>query len=231
MMPVLSAVLFSAACEGDPTPPAPSGSVRFFNATTGMAGSGAFTANGQFTTGSAVGFGEFTQTCSAVTAGTTSFGFGAANSAGTDLSGAALATLNNQAVTDGGNYTMVVTGSAASPQMYLLDNSFTSPLPSGQAAVRFVNLAPGPNPVPHVFAVFTAWPPVQGALFANNVLVGTPTAFKNVPSGTTSFSVIIGHQTETLNTTPITLQSGSVNTIAIAPTSSGGLQLINIPRC
>jgi hypothetical protein len=229
--PVLAAVLFAAACDKDPTAAGPAGSVRFFNATTGMTDRGGFTANGQFANGSALAFGQFSQTCSRVAAGTTSFGFGAANSAGTGLSGAALSTLNNQSITDGVNYTMVATGSATSPQLYLLDNSYSGTLGTNQAAVRFVNLAPGPAPIPHIFYVFTAWPPVEGSLFAANVLVGAPTEFKTRASGTTSFSIIIGHQMETLTTVPVNLQAGSVNTIAIVPNASGGHQLINIPRC
>ena len=65
IMPVLAAVLFAAACngDGDTTPETPTASVRFFNATTGMADSGGFTTNGQFTTGSAPAFGQPTQTC------------------------------------------------------------------------------------------------------------------------------------------------------------------------
>lgn len=230
IMPVLAAVLLAAACS-DPTTAGPSGSVRFFNATTGMTGSGAFTANGEFAPGSALALNQATQTCSKVSAGTVSFGFGAANTGGTGLSGAALATLNNQTITDGGNYTMVATGSAASPQLYLLDNSFSGSVGTNQAAVRFVNLAPGPAAVPNIFYVFTAWPPVEGSLFAPSVLVGSPTPFKNVASGTTSFTIIIGHQEETLHTAPVTLQGGSVNTIAIVPNPSGGHQLITIPRC
>ena len=35
---VLAAVLFSAACNGDPTAPGPTASMRFFNATTRMTG-------------------------------------------------------------------------------------------------------------------------------------------------------------------------------------------------
>jgi hypothetical protein len=230
-MPVLAAALLAAAC-GESTTVDPRARLRFFNATTGMAGSGGFTTNGQFVTGSALAFGQSTPTCSRLDAGSTSIGFGAANANGTELSGSALSTLNNQGITDGGNYTMVATGSAASPQLYLLDNSFSGSLGTSQAAVRFVNLAPGPATLPDVFYVFTSWPPVEeGALFAANVMVGSPTPFKTMASGTTSFSIIIGHQLETLSTTPVNVQAGTVNTIAIVPSSSGGHQLVEIPRC
>jgi len=126
----------------------------------------------------------------------------------------------------------VAAGSAASPQLYLLDNSFSGSLGTNQAAVRFVNLAPGPATLPNIFYVFTTWPPVQdGALFEASLLVGSPSAFKAIASGPTSFTIIIGHQLETVNTISVTLQTGTVNTIAIVPNPSGGHQLISIPRC
>lgn len=231
-IPLLATVLFTAACGGGTTEVDTTARVRFFNATTGMTGSGGFTTNGQFATGSALAFGQSAQTCATVDAGSASFGFGAANTGGTGLSGAAISTLNNQTVTGGGNYTMVATGSAASPQLYLLDNSFSGSVATNQAVVRFVNLAPGPATLPNIFYVFTAWPPLESsALFEASLLVGSPTAFRTMASGTTSFTTIIGHQLETVNTNPVNLQAGTVNTIAIVSNPSGGHQLINIPRC
>jgi hypothetical protein len=230
VMPVLAALLFAAACGGGTTEADPTPRVRFFNATTGMTGSGGFTTNGQFVT--ALAFGQASQSCTTLDEGSTSFGFGAANSGGTGLSGAAISTLNNQTIKAGGNYTMVATGSAASPQLYLLDNNSSASVSSKEAAVRFVNLAPGPATLPNIFYVFTSWPPVQdGALFEASLLVGSPSPFRAVASGTTSFTTIIGHQIETVNTNPVTLQAGSVNTIVIVPNPSGGHQLINVPRC
>jgi hypothetical protein len=38
-------------------------------------------------------------------------------------------------------------------------------------------------------------------------------------------------QLETLESNPVTLPAGSVNTFAIIPKTSGGFELINIPRC
>jgi hypothetical protein len=229
----LAALLFATACGGDgSTGVDTTARVRFFNATTGMTGSGGFTTNGQFVTGSALAFGQTTQTCATVDAGSTSFGFGAANAGGTDLSGGAISTLNNQTVAGGGNYAMVATGSAASPQLYLLDNSVSGSVGTNQAAVRFVNLAPGPAALPNIFYVFTSWPPVEeGSLFEASLLVGSPTAFRTIASGPTSFTTIIGHQMETVNTNSVNLQAGTVNTIAIVPNPAGGHQLINIPRC
>ena len=229
---VLATVLFATACGDGSTAVDQTPRVRFFNATTGMSGGGGFTRNGQFVTGSALPFGQSTQACEPVDPGVTSFGFGAANAGGTALAGNALATLNNQTIAAGGDYTMVATGSAASPQLYLIDNSFSGSPGANQAAVRFLNLAPGPNPIPNIFYAFKAWPPVDAdALFAAGLMVGTPSDFKATASGATTFYTIIGHEMETLGTHPVNLQAGSVNTLVIVPKPSGGFQLINIPRC
>ena len=232
IMTVLVAGLFAAACSGGSTDVDTTPRVRFVNVTTGMSSNGGFTANGQFVNGSALAFGQAAPACASVDPGTTSFGFGTANVGGTALSGNALATLNNQTVAAGGNYTMVATGSAASPQLYLIDNRFSPSLGSNQASVRFLNLAPGPNPVPNIFAVFNNWPPLTGdEVVTAGALVGTPSEFKTVASGALTFWFLIGHQIETLESNAVTLQAGSVNTFAIVPKTSGGFQLMNIPQC
>ena len=230
IMPVL-AVLFAGACgeDGDPTEIDTRPSVRFFNAT-GMTGSGGFTTNGQFATGSALPFGQ--SRCSRVTAGSTSFGFGAANSGGTGLSGNALATLANQSITDGGSYTVAATGSATSPTLFLLDNSFSGTLGTNQAAVRFVNLAPATQTNANTLAVFIGTFGAGGTLAGNNIAVGAPTAFTTVTSGSNAFSVLRNHEVElTGGPATLNLQGGSVNTLAIVQNASGNLQLINLPRC
>jgi hypothetical protein len=231
VMPVLAAVLFAAACDGGPTKADTRASVRFFNATTGMTGNGGFTTNGQFATGSALAFAQSAQTCSKVEAGSASFGFGAANPGGNGLSGSALATLNNQSVTAGGNYTVVATGSATSPQLYLLENSFSASLPSNLAAVRFVNLAPGPNPLPNVFSVFAGGLPPAGTVISTAAIVGSPTPFQAVTSGTNAFMVMLGHLLETRVDATFDVQAGTVTTIAIVPNTSDSFQMIKVPGC
>ena len=230
IMPLLVAGLFAAACGGGLTDVDTTPRVRFVNVTTGISGNSGFTANGQFVAASAPGSGQSVQGCAPVAPGTTSFGFGLANAGGTALAGDALMTLNNQTIAAGGNYTLAATGSAASPQLYLIDNSYAGSVGSNQAAVRFLNLTPGPNPIPNIYSVFTAWPPVDGA-FAPGVLVGTPSDFKTIASGSTKFWFLIGHQFETLDSAAVTLQAGSAHTFGIIPKTSGGAQLINIPQC
>ena len=231
VMPVLATVLFTAACreDGGPTASGPRASVRFFNATT-MTGSGGFTTNGQFATGSALAFGQSTPTCATVDAGSTTFGFGAANTGGTGLSGNALATLNNQSLTAGGNFTVVATGSATSPTLFLLDDTFAGSLATNQAAVRFVNLAPG---APNTFNVFTGVLGNGGTLMATDLTVGAPTAFSAVTSGSNAFTILNGHDIVVSGSAAtLTLQAGTVNTIAIVPNAtSAGYRLVNLPRC
>lgn len=231
-IPVLIGVPLAAACGGDdgPTAVGPTASVRFLNATTGMAGSGGFTTNGQFATGSALPSGQSTQTCPTVAAGQTSFGFGAANAGGTSLSGTALATLSDQSITAGGNVTVVATGPAASPTLFLLDNAFSGSLAPNQAAFRFVNLAPGTaSPINVIRGVLGS----GGTLHEANLAVGSPTAFSTVPSGSNAFTILHGHDTVVSGSAAtLNLEAGTVNTIAIVPTATaGGFRLINVPRC
>jgi hypothetical protein len=165
-----------------------------------------------------------------VNAGLTSFGFGATNTGGgTGLSGNALATLNTQSITAGGNYTVVAAGSATTPTLFLLDNSVSGSLGTSQAAVRFVNLAPGAaNP----FTVFA------GVLGAGAMIIATEIAGRLTND--------IQHHGERLQCihdpewprhcrfgyrSDARLAGGSVNTLAIVPTTSGGFQLTNLPRC
>jgi hypothetical protein len=232
VMPVLAVTMLVGACDGDPTTVDTRASVRFFNATTGLTGNGGFTTNGQFVSGSAVGFGQASSTCRKVDAGSTSFGFGTAASGGSALSGNALATLSSQTITAGGNYTVVATGSATSPALFLLDN-YAGTVGTNQASVRFVNLAPGTIAAPNTFNVFIGGLPPTGTLVSTNIVVGEPTAFSTVTSGANSFVVLKGHEFAVSGSEGmLTLQGGTVNTLAIIPdASTGGFRLVNITGC
>ncbi|MDF1502947.1 DUF4397 domain-containing protein [Roseisolibacter sp. H3M3-2] len=239
--PIVSAVLLASACGGgdgstpvDPTPSGPTARVRFFNATTGMTGSGGFTANGQFASGSALASGQATPSCATVAAGPTSFGFGAANAGGTGLGGSALATLDGQTLAAGGRYTVVATGAATSPTLYLLDDGYTGTLPTNQAAVRFVNLAPGTGTTANTFVAYMGAFGAGQSPVAVNIAVGTPTEFKPVAGGANTFSVVQvqGHSV-VIPSGAATLQPGTVNTLAIvqSASASAGFQLVNVPGC
>lgn len=232
VMPVLAAVLFAAACKEDGVtrPEVPTGGVRFFNAMRAMTGAGGFTMNGQFVSGSAVGSVQATETCAKVDGGPTSFGFGAANTGGTALTGNTLAALNNQSLAASGNYTVAAVGSGGHALLFLLDNNFSGSLGSNQAAVRFVNFAPSMNP----FSVLsgTAGSGTTTPV-ASNLALGSATTFTTVTSGSHAYTVLSGQNTAISGSAgTLDLKAGTVNTIAIAPaTTPGSFQLINIPRC
>lgn len=235
IMPALAVALFAAACGGDDptTPQNATARVRFVNATTGASGAGGFTANGQFAAGSALTSGQATQTCAAIDPGSASFGFGAANTGGTALNGNPLSTLSNKSLVAGGTYTVVATGPATSPTLFLLDDSFSGALASNQAAVRFVNLAPGTATVPNTFVAYVGAFGTSTSPTDIDIAVGAPTAFRAVTSGANTFSFLQnpGHIVAIPSGTT-TLQAGSVSTLAIVPNPSGsGLQMITIPRC
>jgi hypothetical protein len=234
VMPVLAAVLFAAACgdDGDLVAAGPTGSVRFVNATTGVAGSGGFTANGQFATGSALASGQSAQSCAKVEAGSASFGFGAANTGGTGLSGNALTSLDNQSITAGGNYTVAAAGSAPTPTLFLLDNDFSGSMAANEAAVRFVNLAPGTGTTANNFTVLKGVLGQGHTLVQSNIAVGAPTTFNAVAGGSKVYTILKGHETVISGSAAtLNLQAGTVNTAAIVPNTSGGFQLVNVPRC
>ena len=142
-MPLLAAVLVVAACGDGPTAVAGPAKVRFFNAVWGTQDNIGFTTNTQFATGSALAYLQSTQTCSTLDAGNTTFGIGLANASGTALNSNTFVTLDNQTITDGGNYTVLAGGAVQHPSVVLLDNRFSGTLGANQAAVRFVNLAGG----------------------------------------------------------------------------------------
>lgn len=234
IIPALAALLFAAACgeEGAPTtlePVDPRASVRFFNAMRAMASAGGFTVNGQFVSGSAIGANQSTATCAKVDAGSVSIAFGTANTSGTGLSGGALATLNNQSIATGGNYTVVVPGSGLHALLFLLDNDFSGSLSSSQAAIRFVNLAPSVSPL----TVLSGTGSGTTTTVASNLALGAPTAFATVASGSSAYTVLSGQNTAISGSAgTLNLPARSVNTIAIVPgTTQGTFQLVNVPRC
>jgi hypothetical protein len=234
IMPVLVAALLAAACGGDdgPTEVDNRASIRFVNATTGS-GSGGFTANGQFVTGSAVGTGQATQTCSKVDPGTLIFGFGAANSGGTGLSGNPVVSSNNETIAAGGKYTVVATGSAANPSLFVFGNTLSSELTANQAGLRFANFAANTGTAVYNYVFYRGAIAGGASPLALNVPFGGISTFSIVPSGSTSFSVlqVPGHNIIFDGTISATLAGGSVNTMALVRNASGDLQLLHLPRC
>ncbi len=230
--PVLAVALFAAACgENDgPTAVAAPAKVRFFNAVWNAPDGIGFTTNNQFAAGSALAYGQSTQTCSTLNAGSTTFGIGVANATGTALNSNALATLSGQPIADGGNYTVLAGGNVGHPSVVLLDNRVPGTLGANQAAVRFVNLAASSEfPFDVMRGAVGGEPPTA---VQTGLAFRAATPFSTVPSGSNAYTImyndapIITGSAATLN-----LPGGSVNTVVIVRTLSGSFQLVNVPSC
>ena len=231
-MPVLAAVLFVAACgeDGDPTAVATTAKVRFFNAVWNAPDGIGFTANNQFAAGSALTYARASQSCSSLNAGNTTFGIGVANASGTALNSSALATLANQAITEGGNYTVLAGGNVGHPSMILLDNGVPGTLGANQAAVRFVNLAASSEFPFDVLKGTVGSGPTT--VVQTGVAFRSATPFSIVTSGSNAYSIMYNHQAAISGSAAtLNLQGGSVNTVVIVRTLSGNFELINVPSC
>ena len=229
-MPVLAAVLFAASCGDDPTAVA-APKVRFFNAVWNAPDGIGFTTNDQFAAGSALAYGQSTQTCSTLDAGNTTFGIGLPNATGTALNSNTLATLRDQTLSDGGDYTVLAGGNVIHPSVVLLDNRFSGTLGANQAVVRFVNLAASSE---FPFSVLKG---TVGSgtttVVQNDIAFRGATPFSTVTSGSNAYSImydqaaVISGSAATLN-----LQGGTVNTVVIVRNpSSNNFELINVPSC
>jgi hypothetical protein len=231
---VLASVVLAAACGDSPTAVATPAKVRFFNAVWNTQDKIGFTTNNQFATGSALAYLQSTQTCSTLNAGNTSFGIGLANGNGTALNSSTFVTLDNQTITDGGNYTVLAGGNVIHPSVVLLDNRFSGTLGANQAAVRFVNLAggsEGPLDVLKGTAGSGSTTVVQA-----NMGFRDATPFSTVTSGSNAYTVRYNNNSQPLisgSDATLNLQAGTVNTIVISRLNppSGDFRLINLPTC
>lgn len=236
IMPVLAAVLFTGACGDDPTEVDGPAKLRFFNVVWNAPDGIGFTTNNQFVSGSALKYAQSTQTCSTLAAGSTTFGIGIANASGTALNGPTIVTLDNQTITDGGNYTVLAGGNVVHPSVVMLDNRVSGTLGANQAAVRFVNLAAnagGSNPAPFTVLKGTAGSGTTTVVQSDIAFRGT-TPFSTVTSGSNAYTIMQGDETVVSgNDATLNLQGGTVNTVVIIRSLSGGnnTQLINIPGC
>ena len=232
MMPVLAAALFAGACsdDGDTTGPADArAQVRFFNVVWNANGPIGFTTNGQFASGSALAYGQSSQTCTRVNAGNASFGIGAANSAGTALTGDALASLINQPLVDGGNYTVLAAGNVGHPSVVLLNNSVSGTVGANQAAVRFVNLAAAAE-FPFTVLKGSA---TSGTNVQSDLTFRAATPFSTVTSGSNEYSIMSNNQAVISGSAAtLNLQGGTINTIAIVRNpATQAFNLVSISAC
>jgi hypothetical protein len=236
IMPVLAAVVFAAGCGGNDGPTAATGpaKVRFFNAVWNTQDNIGFTANDQFATGSSLGYLQSTPTCSQLNAGKTSFGIGLANTSGTGLNSNTFVTLDNQTITDGGDYTVLAGGNVIHPSVVLLDNRFSGTLGANQAAVRFVNLAGGSEgPLDVLKGTVGSG---STTVVRTNMGFRDATPFSTVTSGSNAYTIMYNGNTQPLisgNDATLNLQAGTVNTIVISRLSppSGNFKMINVPGC
>jgi hypothetical protein len=231
-MPVLVAVLSAAACGEDSAPTAvdTSAKVRFFNVVWNAPDGVGFTANNQFAPGSALAYGQSTQSCSKLDAGNATFGVGIANASGTGLNSNTLATLTNQTIAEGGNYTVLAGGNVGHPSVIMLDNKPPATPGANEAAVRFVNLAASSE------FPFTVLKGAAGSgtstVVQNNITFRGATPFSTVTSGSNAYTImannspVVSGAAATLN-----LQAGTVNTVVIVRNLSGTIGLINVPSC
>ena len=235
ILPVLALALVVGACEDDEDGTGPNtqqAQIRFVNAIGGVNGNLALTANGTMV-GSALGFGSSASTCTRVNSGSATLAFGTANTGGTGISGTALETMT-QNLAAGGNYTIIATGTAADPQFLVFNNTSTTTIPTGQTAVRFVNLVPSlTGGASSTFNVFTGTT-TTGTPLASSVSFATqPTTFTNIQPGSTTFTFTNAQgQTIFSNGTGLNLTAGTTNAVAILPNSAGtGFQLVNLTAC
>jgi hypothetical protein len=184
-----------------------------------------FTTNDEFASGSALKYGQSTQICPPLDAGTTTFGIGIPNASGTALNGPTIVTLNNQAITDGGNYTVLAGGNVVHPSVIMLDNKVTGTLGANQAAVRFVNLAASSE---FPFDVLQGTTVVQNSLAFRGA-----TPFRTVTSGSHAYTIRANGQTViTGNDATLNVQAGTVNTVVIVrDPATNNFRLTTVPSC
>ncbi|HKY98544.1 MAG TPA: DUF4397 domain-containing protein [Gemmatimonadaceae bacterium] len=231
-LPLVVAVLFTACSDG-PTAQDTMAKVRFFNAVWNAQDNIGFTMNTQFATGSSLPYLQSTQTCASFDPGTASFAIGLANATGTGLNSNALAMLENQIMTAGGNYTVLSGGNLLHPSLVLVDNKFTGTLGANQAAVRFVNLAAaseGPIDVSKGTAGTTT------TVVQTNMGFRDATPFSVVTSGDNTYTITYNTKTEPLLSgadATLNLQAGTVNIIVISRLNppDGKFTLVNLHPC
>ena len=231
VIPVLAlAALGMAACDdGDTTEPRETASVRFVNAVSGASGNLILTANDD-AVGSALAFGSFSNACALVDAGDDiDLAFGTANTGGTGIA----STLGTSTVdlATGGNFTIVAAGTAANPQLFVLNNTTTAPTGSN-AALRFISTVPGTD----AFDVFLSsnGTTLTTPIATNLTFGGTGSGFVTLPAGTGTLVFTDAGTTDVALTVPstTTLTAGQVGTVLLAPNAAGtGFQTINLSGC
>jgi hypothetical protein len=228
------AVLGLPACDSVDAvvnPPPPQVSIRFVNAIVDAQGNILLKAD-NVPVGTPLAFGAAAALCTVIDTGTTNLAFGVANSFGTNIA-TSLGTLTHD-FSAAGDFTVIATGSAASPQLLIFNDEPVAEPTAGNAAVRFVNAVPGTAAL-DVFA--TAPFAIRTTPVATNLTFGTTTnAFVNVPVGSTQLTFTRAGTTDDVvfaAPTLLTLTAGDVRTVVLAPMTTGmtEFQAITVQRC
>lgn len=209
---IISCLIFNA-CDDDDDDNGPSNqaTVRFVNATTGGTGSLSL-AIGNNAPGSGIGYQSF-GTCQELLPGNTSFSIAQPGSA------TPLITIPVQDLAAGTKYTIISTGSVATPTFLFLTDTYTTP-PVGRARLRIINATAVTSP----FDVYVSQPGVPlGTVNLPNVGFNTSRDFLDVPSGATQVRVTVpGTQTILGTSANFTLNSGNIRTLVFTPTATVG---------
>lgn len=138
----------------------------------------------------------------------------------------------NETISAGGDYTIVAAGPATSPTLHLFSNGFSGSLGANQAAVRVISLVPATGTTVYNYVFYSGAIEGGNAPLVTNLPVGIPSGYMVLTSGANSFSALqTPGATILLSGSPLPLQAGSVNTIALVRNASGEFQLISLPRC
>ena len=220
VMPCLAFAALVAACDNtDDTTgitTTNTANVRFINAISDANGNLALTANGSMV-GSSQSFltSGSTFTCTTVPAGNNTLAFGTANTGGTGIA-SSLGTSTSQMLS-GGNYTLLATGTAANPQLLVIDNKPTTTAATGFANVRFVN-ATG---VPIDFFANTAGSSTLGTATTSGQGARSFSGYTQVPITNGAFTFTSAGSTTPLMTSTGNFSSGGNYTVILAPGANG----------
>ena len=230
LAPCLAVVTMLAACENkddDATGVSTTASVRFVNAMSGSSNL-SLAANGTVV-GSPLAYGAPSPSCQTVnttTANSMAFTFGTASSTGTTLS----TTLGSatSALTAGGSYEVIATGTASNPQLIVIPATSTTTAATGNANVRFVNAT---GQAVDVFSTTTG--AVLGTATSSNVgAYGYSSTFATVPITNTALTYrLAGTTTSAFSTSNIALTSGGNYTIILAPNGTSFQTIVVSGTC
>ena len=226
----LASVSVITACSDDDDDPIGTGNdnttVRFFNATSGGL-SLDIAENGTVGTGNSnIGFG-LASSCTRVSNTNPQLAVRTANST-TSLAGFA------PAFAAGGTYTVLVTGTQASPVFTTLNDQFTTPT-TGNAAVRIVNATTSATAGTGSWDIYVNPGATVGTPNATAIGRTNASTYLTVPAGQANTIRLTntGQTTAQLNIAVPSLTSGTVSTIVVADAATGTttLRTFTLPAC